>query len=81
MAKLLPHKNEVGGYAYNDAQTCVTHIERVLEQQMFEDSMDEMKGMASTTSNTLTAMKSAVSVRKRDVLQVARDAATSVSTP
>ena len=37
------HKNKVGGYAYNDANTLLTKIERVLEWQLFEDSSDIMK--------------------------------------
>ena len=32
MSEICLHKNEVGGYAYNDANTLITHIERVLEQ-------------------------------------------------
>ena len=33
-------KNEVGGYAYNDANTLVTEIERILAEQLFKDSTD-----------------------------------------
>ena len=54
MGKLLIHKNEVDSYTYNDAQTLSTQIERFLERQMFEDSMDGMKGLASAKVNTLT---------------------------
>ena len=32
------HKNEVGGYAYNNANTLITEIERVLAEQLFEDT-------------------------------------------
>ena len=42
------HKNKVGGYAYNDANTLITEIKRVLAEQLFEDSTDEMKGLLST---------------------------------
>jgi hypothetical protein len=40
------HKNEVGGYAYNDANMLVTEIEHILAEQLFEDSTDGMKGLA-----------------------------------
>jgi hypothetical protein len=50
-------KNEVGGYAYNDANTLVTEIERVLAEQLFEDSTDGMNGLLSTAKNTLTEYK------------------------
>ncbi len=43
-------KNEVGGYAYNDANTLITEIERVLAEQLLEDSTDEMKGILSTAT-------------------------------
>ena len=32
MSDIRLHKNEVGGYAYNNANTLITQIERVLEQ-------------------------------------------------
>jgi hypothetical protein len=41
-------KNEVGGYAYNDANTLVTEIERELAEQLFKDSTDGVKGLLST---------------------------------
>ena len=57
------HKNEVGGYAYNDDNTLATEIEcvlateikRVLAEQLFEDSTDGMTGLLSTAKNTLMA--------------------------
>ena len=42
MLEIRLHKNEVGGYAYNDANTLLTKIERVLERRLFEDSADGM---------------------------------------
>ena len=47
MTDIKLHKNEVGGYPYNDAQICVTQVKRVLEQQKFEDSVDGMLSLAS----------------------------------
>ena len=47
------HKNKVGGYAYNDANTLLTHIEHVLKRQLYEDSSDGMKGLASNVRNVL----------------------------
>ena len=38
MSEIRLHKNEVGGYAYNNANTLITQIEQVLERQLFEDS-------------------------------------------
>ena len=35
MSKIILHKNEVGGYAYNDATTLITQVERVLERQLY----------------------------------------------
>ena len=36
MQEILIHKNDVGGYGYNSAVTLIKHINRVLEQQLFE---------------------------------------------
>ena len=47
MADIKLHKNEVGGYVYNDARICVTQVKRVLEQQKFEDLVDGMLSLAS----------------------------------
>ena len=69
MADIKLHKNKVGGYAYNDAQICVTQIIRVLERQTFEDLLDGMKGLASETPNELTNMKSTVSIMRKHILQ------------
>ena len=37
MLEIRLHKNKVGGYAYNDTNTLLTQIERVLRRQLFED--------------------------------------------
>ena len=69
MADIKLHKNEVGVYAYNDAQICLTQIKQVLGRQMFEDSVDGMKGLASETPNELTNMKSNVIITRKHILQ------------
>jgi len=72
-------KNEVGGDAYNDANTLVTEIKRVLAEQLFKDSMDRMKGLLSTTKNTLTESKATISIKRKDVLKDLNDAADRLS--
>jgi hypothetical protein len=67
-------KNEVGGYAYNDANTLVIEIECVLAEQLFEDSTDGMKGLLSTATNTLTEYKATISIKRTDVLKDSKDA-------
>ena len=62
-------KNEVGGYAYNDANMLVTEIECVLAEQLFEDSTDGMKGFLSTANNTLMEYKANISIKRKDVLK------------
>ena len=65
-------KNEVGGYAYNDANTLVVEIERLLGEQLFEDTTDGMKGLASTSKNTLNGYKGNIAIRRKDVLIAAQ---------
>ena len=72
-------KNEVGGYAYNDANMLVTEIERVLAEQLFEDSTDGMMGLLSTATNTLTEYKATISIKRKDVLKDSKDAAARLS--
>jgi hypothetical protein len=72
-------KNEVGGYAYNEANMLVTEIERVLAEQLFEDSTDGMKGLLSTATNTLTEYKATNSIKRKDVLKGSKDAAAHLS--
>ena len=72
-------KNEVGGYAYNDANTLVTEIKRVLAEQLFEDSTDRMKGLLSTAKNMLTEYKAHISIKRKDVLKDSKDAADRLS--
>jgi len=72
-------KNEVGGYAYNDANTLITEIERILAEQLFEDSTDGMKGLISMAKNTLTEYKATISIKCKDVLKDSKDAADHLS--
>ena len=55
-------KNSVGGYKYNAAVTLIKQINRVLEQQLFEESADGMVGLVSKTPNTLTNFKFNVAI-------------------
>ena len=80
MSEIRLHKNKVGGYAYNNANTLLTKIERFLERQLFEDSSDGMKGIASNIRNALNNYKSTINIKKRDVLAASRAAADIVST-
>ena len=68
MSDICLHKNEVGGYAYNDPNTILTQIWRFLERQLYEDSADGMTGLASGVSNVLNEYNSTIHIKKRDVL-------------
>ena len=35
MSEIRLHKNEVGGYAYNDANTLIAQIKSVFERKLF----------------------------------------------
>ena len=61
--------NEVGGYAYNDVNTLITEIERVLAEQLFKYSTDKMKGLLSTAKNTVTEYKATISIKCKDIAQ------------
>ena len=64
MSEIRIHKNEVGSYAYYDANTFITKIERFLEQQLFKDSADGMNVLASAVRNALNAYKSTFHIKK-----------------
>ena len=74
MSEIRLHRNEVGGYAYNDANTLLTQIERILECQLFEDSSGGMKVLASDTSNALNEYKSTINIKNRDMLAASKAA-------
>ena len=80
MSDIRLHKNEVGSYAYNDAITLLIHIKRILKRQLYEDSADGMKGLASNLSNALNDYKSTAHIKKRDMLAASRAAAERAST-
>ena len=60
-------KNDVGGYKYNTAVTLIKQTNRVLGQQLFEESADGMVGLGSDTPNTLTNFKSNVAIKNSNV--------------
>ena len=74
MSEICLHKNEVSCYAYNGVNTIITRIERLLERQLFKDSADRMKGLASAVVNALNYFKSTVHIKKRDVVAASRAA-------
>ena len=80
MEAIKLHKDEFGGYAYDDKQNLVTQIIQALKQQLFDYSNDGMKGITSTFTNILTSYKSGTAIKKRDVLQQLKDAAAAAST-
>ena len=80
MSEIRLHKNEVGRYAYNDANTLLTQIKRVLDRQLYEDSVDGMKGLASDVRNVLNEYKLTIHIKKRDVFAASRAAAECAST-
>ena len=80
MSEIRLHKNEVGGCTYNDVNTLLTQIERVLERHLYEDSADGIKGLLSDVSNALNEYKSTIYIKKRDVLAASRAAAERAST-
>ena len=47
-------KNDVSRYKYNAVVTLIKYINRVFEQQLFEELGDGMVGLGSKTPNTLT---------------------------
>ena len=67
MQEISINKNDICGYEYNVAVTLIKHINRVLEQQLFEEPDNGMVGLGSETPNTLTSYQSNVAIRKSDV--------------
>ena len=80
MSEIRLHKNEVGSYAYNDANTLLTQIKRVLGRHLYKDSSNGMKVLASDISNELYEYRSTIHTKKRDVLAASRSAANCAST-
>ena len=67
MQEILIHKNIVGGYEYKATVTLIKKINRVLEQQLFEESADVMVGLSIATPNTQTSYQSNVAINESDV--------------
>ena len=80
MSEIRLHKNKVVSYAYNNVNTILTQIERVLEERLFKDSAYRMKGLANDVCNALNNYKSTVHIKKRDVLAASRVDAERAST-
>ena len=53
MQEISMHKNDVGGYEYNSALTLIKQINRVLEQQLSEESADGMVRHTSTIGSMM----------------------------
>ena len=47
--------------------TLIKHINHVLEQQLFEESVNGMVGLGSVTLNTMTGYRSNIAIKKSDV--------------
>ena len=45
----------------------IKQINRVIEQKLFEESADDMVGLGSETTNTLTNYRSNVAIKKSNV--------------
>ena len=67
MQEISINKNDVGGYEYNAAVPLIKQINRILKQQLFEESADGMVGLGSATPNTLTGYQSNVAIKKSGV--------------
>ena len=80
MSEIHLHKNEVSGYAYNNANTLLTKIERVLKRQLFDESFNGLRRLARDIRNALNEYKSTININKRDVLASSIAAANLVST-
>ena len=80
ISALKLHKNEDGGYAYDDALIFEKKIERVFERQYYESSSDGMKGFLSNTPNDLNAILSTKLVSRSSVLKDSKKAAVAAST-
>ena len=55
-------------------------IERVLEQSLFKDSSNGIKGLANNISNELNEYRLTINIKKRDVLAASRASADIIRT-
>jgi len=56
IAALKLHKNEDGGYAYDYARIFEKQIEPELERQHYKAVSNDMKGLISTTTNSIVVI-------------------------
>ena len=80
MLEICLHNKKIDGYAYSHENILLTHIERVLERQLYEDSSNRMKRLSSNVNNALNKYKSTIHIKNRDVLAASRVAAERAST-
>jgi hypothetical protein len=80
ISELKLHKNEDGGYAYDDALILEKQIERVFERQYYESSSDGMKRLLAATTNSLNAILPTKLVTRSSVLEASKTAAAAEST-
>ena len=57
ISALTLHKNDTGGYAYDDALIFEKQVERELERQHYEGADNGMKGLLGATPNSLNKAK------------------------
>ena len=69
MSEICLHKNEVGGYAYNDANTLLTQIERVLKRQLYKGFGDRMKDSRAISETRLTSTYPEYKLRRETCLR------------
>jgi len=75
IAALTLHKNDTGGYAYDDALIFGNQVERELERQHYEGADDGMKGLLSATPNSLNKAKSTKVYTRVSILKASKAAA------
>ena len=71
-ADLALPKNDVGGYAFNDAINLIQELERILTEQMYEDSKDGMLGLKDEASNTINSGMANIHTKRKDVIAAAK---------
>ena len=71
---LTLHKNDSGGYAYNDALIFEKQVERELERQHYEGADNGMKGLLGATPNSLNKAKSMKVYTRASILKASKAA-------
>ena len=75
VAVLTIHKNENGGYAYDEALIFEKQVVRELERKHHEGTIIGMKGLLSVTSNTFNNARSMKVYTRASILKASRSAA------